>query len=250
NPKLVTIGPYTYQYTDTTGLVMNNTYQYRVTVLDGGTVSNTITVFFSAFFRKPQNLEAAGGIMNVYLEWDWPDGNKVETGYWEDGFYIERKKESDLDSAYAVIGVAYAAHPNDVFGSYTDRAFTDSMLRETTYYNYRVRAYQGSGSSAAYSDYSNTVTAEVISTLGGSGTGTGGCFIATAAFGTPMAKEVVALRRFRDRFLLTRGWGKAFVRFYYRYSPTAAEYIRPRPIYCFIVRGALRPLVWLVKAVM
>jgi len=77
----------------------------------------------------------------------------------------------------------------------------------------------------------------------------GGCFIATAAFGTPLAKEVVTLKRFRDRCLLTRNWGRAFVRFYYRHSPPMAEYIRSRPVYCSIVRGALRPLVWLVKVI-
>ncbi|HNQ34798.1 MAG TPA: FG-GAP-like repeat-containing protein [bacterium] len=72
------------------------------------------------------------------------------------------------------------------------------------------------------------------------------CFIATAAFGSPLAREVNALRRFRDTFLLRHGWGRAFVRFYYRHSPPLARFIRPRPFWCAVVRSGLRPVIWLV----
>ncbi|MFH0796949.1 MAG: S8 family serine peptidase [Candidatus Omnitrophota bacterium] len=78
--------------------------------------------------------------------------------------------------------------------------------------------------------------------------GEGGCFIATAAFGTPLAKEVGILRNFRDRFLLKSKWGRAFVRFYNQYSPPVAEFIRPRPALCGLVRGFLRPVIWLAHA--
>jgi tetratricopeptide (TPR) repeat protein len=39
----------------------------------------------------------------------------------------------------------------------------------------------------------------------------GGCFIATAAFGTPFAVEVDVLRIWRDESLLRSSWGKVFV---------------------------------------
>lgn len=48
------------------------------------------------------------------------------------------------------------------------------------------------------------------------------CFIATAAAGDPDHPDVEALRRFRDRSLVRRPWGRKFVAFYYRYSPAVA----------------------------
>lgn len=78
---------------------------------------------------------------------------------------------------------------------------------------------------------------------GGSG---GGCFIATAAYGTEMAAEVIKLSRFRDRKLLNNIAGRAFVRWYYRHSPPVANYISKKPEAKFLVRAGLRPLLWIL----
>jgi len=53
-----------------------------------------------------------------------------------------------------------------------------------------------------------------------------GCFIATAAFGTPLAQELNVLRNYRDRTLLKTALGKALVKCYYKVSPPLAEIIK------------------------
>ena len=69
------------------------------------------------------------------------------------------------------------------------------------------------------------------------------CFVATAAYGTPMANEISALRRFRDRHLATHAPGRALIRAYYSVGPSLADAIRPRPFLRFLTRVALTPLV-------
>ncbi|MFQ5935496.1 MAG: S8 family serine peptidase [Acidiferrobacterales bacterium] len=94
------------------------------------------------------------------------------------------------------------------------------------------------------------VTIQVVSGVSVSSSGSSNsdsCFIATAAFGTPMAEEVRYLRALRDQYLLPNRWGRAFVEWYYRVSPPIAEQIRSRKWLRAFVRTALTPLVALSK---
>jgi len=76
----------------------------------------------------------------------------------------------------------------------------------------------------------------------GSGGG-GGCFIATAAFGSKFEKHVQLLRRFRDLYLMPHSIGRAFVRAYYRYSPPMADFIAGHQTLRLLVRWSLAPLI-------
>ncbi|HRR96799.1 MAG TPA: hypothetical protein P5150_08755, partial [Candidatus Ratteibacteria bacterium] len=73
----------------------------------------------------------------------------------------------------------------------------------------------------------------------------GGCFIATAAFGSPLASQVYILRAFRDRFLLTNTPGRNFVKWYYKNGPIAANFITRHPATKIVVRMSLYPLVFI-----
>lgn len=83
-------------------------------------------------------------------------------------------------------------------------------------------------------------------TSGGSGSN---CFIATAAFGSPMARQVDLLRNFRDSYLLTNGPGRLFVKYYYSKSPSVARIIESNEMLRFTVRLLLYPVIlfaWLI----
>ncbi len=71
-----------------------------------------------------------------------------------------------------------------------------------------------------------------------------GCFIATAAYGSPLAREVELLRQFRDQYLLPSTLGHLLVEAYYFFSPPVAAYISQQPVLKAVIRVALWPLVW------
>ncbi|MEI6214791.1 MAG: MXAN_6640 family putative metalloprotease [Desulfuromonadales bacterium] len=72
----------------------------------------------------------------------------------------------------------------------------------------------------------------------------GGCFIATAAFGSYLHPQVKLLREFRDRHLVTNRPGRAFVSLYYRLSPPLAEIISRHEILRVAARLLLTPLLF------
>ena len=80
---------------------------------------------------------------------------------------------------------------------------------------------------------------------GGVGGGGGPCFIATAAYGTPMAWQIETLRVFRDVYLLDSPVGTALVDLYYRISPPLADAVAASPVLAVLVRVALVPVLFL-----
>lgn len=74
-----------------------------------------------------------------------------------------------------------------------------------------------------------------------------GCFIATAAYGSPLAENILVLEAFRDKYLLTNQVGQHIVAFYYRNSPPIAEYIARYDTLRFVARAVLWPLVYGIK---
>ena len=77
-----------------------------------------------------------------------------------------------------------------------------------------------------------------------------GCFIATAAYGTPFAEDINVLRDFRDSKLMKSRAGRDFVELYYEASPPIADKIASRPWLKSLVRNLLKPIVEIGKRMM
>jgi polyhydroxybutyrate depolymerase len=98
-------------------------------------------------------------------------------------------------------------------------------------------------------DYEITANFDVNLPGGGGGGSAGGCFIATAAYGTPSAKQLDVLRAFRDDVLLKSTVGSRLVDLYYRTSPPIANFISEHSFVRTLVRELLvDPIVRVLEA--
>jgi len=71
----------------------------------------------------------------------------------------------------------------------------------------------------------------------------GGCFIATATYGSSFHPYVKILREFRDIYLMPTALGRKIVDLYYKYSPFATDLIIKHKILKIAVRSSLLPFV-------
>jgi hypothetical protein len=109
---------------------------------------------------------------------------------------------------------------------------------------YRFVNWSGNvGTIADVNDASTSITMDGSYSVIANFSGGGGCFIATAAYSTPMAEEIQALREFRDEYLVSSTVGKALVDFYYTVSPPIAKFITEHPNLKPVVRAGLVPVV-------
>lgn len=75
----------------------------------------------------------------------------------------------------------------------------------------------------------------------------GGCYIATMAYGDYNHPQVMVLRQFRDLYLSKREWGKKFINFYYAHSPHWVEVLKDHKRTNALIRKALDSFVYLLK---
>lgn len=127
--------------------------------------------------------------------------------------------------------------PDEPVALTTNRLFNDSGN-----FTVRVRATDKIGRSAIAST-PITVTDVVTKSTHSDNR----CFIATAAYGSPLHPRVAALRLFRDRYMLTNIPGRFFVKVYYRLSPPLANFISHHDTVRSLSRIMLHPLVWLAE---
>ena len=79
-------------------------------------------------------------------------------------------------------------------------------------------------------------------------TGGGGCYVATAVYGSYDCPEVWTLRRFRDRVLAKTWYGRLFIHFYYAVSPTAVKLFGETKWFQDFFRNLLDPWVSSLQA--
>ncbi len=164
----------------------------------------------------PTNLTATGhGDPRIDLTWQDNSNNEL-------GFRIERKnRPSGYFHEIASVGA-------------NETSYSDTDIELGREYYYRVRSWnfiQGElGPTETYSDYSNTAAA--IASSGG------GCFVASAAYGSYLDSHVNTLRSFRDAYL-----EDIFVSTYYSASPAIVDIMEDNQVLKPAVRAALIPAV-------
>ncbi|TCI77912.1 hypothetical protein EVJ20_08110 [Exiguobacterium sp. SH0S1] len=73
------------------------------------------------------------------------------------------------------------------------------------------------------------------------------CFVATAAFGTPLQDEIQVLRDWRDRSLRYTSGGRKFITGYYKFGPIVANFIRRYPVLKAPVRYMIKGIIYFIK---
>lgn len=71
----------------------------------------------------------------------------------------------------------------------------------------------------------------------------GRCFIASSAFESPFAPEVISLQHWRDLKLNQHLLGRLFIKFYYQLSPALAQWLDRHPNQKPVVRKAIMALI-------
>jgi hypothetical protein len=173
--------------------------------------SNTIVVY-AIYADEPAGYGVATSSLLNYGDGGWgghsvPAGKVVLGG----GFYLTGGPAA----------VSAPGTPNSVWPNYT---YPDGE------YGWVVRDDPGGDGSSSpnsriYAIYADEPT-----------NGGGGCFIATAAYGTASAAEIDVLRAFRDEVLLESTVGSQLVELYYQTSPPVADFISENDVLRTLVR--------------
>lgn len=242
-----------------------NTYEYRVIFeanqlgtitgtnsyvwsgTTGRSVTNTNPLVFEQYYTTPGlkvgNVEITSGAQKLRLTCsvDLP----ADTGIPTTG--TQARMGGRCNSTTIGNTVSWTSSVTGVQGPYTyEWSGTDGLTASSTS-PIVSKTYTSDGIKTANvkingGGQSITFSCQTMVSNDGSAPG-GGCFIATAAYGTEMESEVQTLRNFRDRELMQSNVGRKIVSTYYEYSPPVADYIREDETLKLVVRGVLSPVV-------
>jgi len=150
--------------------------------------------------------------------------------------YIEIVGQNDRS---VVFGCEPSLVREGFFGAKIQKITEDGYLKIVAIQNQKIMA-QGS-TEAQFGEI--LIQEKCVSS---SGTGGGGCLIATATFGSEMAPQVQFLRELRDNAVLQTESGTSFMtgfnHFYYSFSLVVADYERENPAFKEAVKIAITPM--------
>jgi hypothetical protein len=219
----------------------------------GGTVNNgdTVTVQLTSSGNYSTTTNATltiGGVSDTFSV------TTLAGDSTPDQFTFKDKKGASLNKVYTsdtitVSGITVGTPISITGGTYSINGGSYTGADDTVNNGDTVTVQKtSSGSYSTAMDATLTIggvsdTFSVTTKSESTGGGGGGCFIATAAFGSPLAGQIEILRQFRDKYLLTYAPGQKFVAWYYRNGPVAASWIKDKPLAKATVRVALYPLI-------
>jgi hypothetical protein len=157
----------------------------------------------------------------------------------------DQNPESDVAGYKIYYGTSPGSYTASVNAGDITSIVISGLEAGITYY-FAAVAYDIQGTESGFSNEITYAVPAAASTGSSSGSG-GACFIATAAFGSYRAPEVILLQKFRDQFLLTNAPGRLFVAVYYRLSPALADFISQYDSLRRATRLALKPLIFTIQ---
>ena len=191
-----------------------------------GTCAAQITGSGGSLTQGIGNITALGN----YELWGWIKASGSVTGYIEVDFW------NIVDGNQTLLSPATRLSATNTGGAYVQGNTTVRSPIDTTHARIRlVETNWAGGDVLRFDDIGFNAPA-------------GGCFIATAAYGTETAEQLDVLRAFRDRVLLKDPLGSRFVALYYRTSPPVADFISQNSFLKTAVRDLfVDPVVSLAK---
>ena len=209
-----------------------------VASLDGKTLTGgRINALNSLSIPSPPSGLTALGVSTDQVDLSWTDQSGPPLSPWAEELEFRVYRKTETHGTYLLLGTV-----PQFAGSGSAVPFPDNTVARGRMYFYRVTASNAAGESSFTNEVSVIVPGWAFGITGGSG-GTGNCFIATAAFGSPHARAIDFLRMFRDRYLMEHSIGRKWVAAYYRYSPSVAGLIANYPAIKKGVRLGLLPFV-------
>src|SRR5262249_24784051 len=146
---------------------------------------------------------------------------------------VRYRASTPLDDAHFTDGISADSVPAPGMPG-TTQTMKLTGLKADTLYSIGIRSFNSCGQASPAQFTSATTGQQIFGTLNG-------CFVATAAFGSPMEPDVELLRRFRDRALSPSPLGQLAVAVYYAQSPPLAAAISTHERLRALARSALSP---------